>query len=216
MKFWNKIIQWGKQFALILFRKINRLLMSKKKLEKEIDAIARDVSNAWSYLYAIRELLDQANINKNTYKKYQHFFDATYIAFYDELIYALNRIHDSSRDSLSLINILKKLAQAGMLTSEEAEMLARIEQDTTRKKVKKIRNKLGRAHLDGKVSTNLEQQDRLQKECAIEMNEFAAYIELLKKALEIISERLDKPLCLLKPLVPIRTEIRELFRKLSD
>lgn len=185
-----------------------------QKLEKEINVLSEEISRAWILLESFNALRLHSGLNIDVYSEYSYFFYTVYTSFYNEFIYSVSRLHDSSKDSLSIVKLLRRCVACNPTVQEE-EILDSIAKNSTGKKIKEIRDKLGRAHLDSKVSSNLEKQKRILKECTIELVELQKYLKLLTEALETVSLRLSKPLLLLRPHDYIAHDIRRLFEKLN-
>ena len=188
--------------------------MDKLKIEKNIDVLGSEIARVHTLIAAISEIVKQCNLNAEVYKKYSKFFDDVYYAFYNELIHTVSKLHDKSRDSLSIVRMLQ--ANKDKKSIREEAILQQICEHDAYKKIKIIRDKLGRAHLDAKISINPGKQRELYEAHKIALKNIAEYIELMTEALETISERLDIPILLSKPSVPIKREITEIFNELNS
>ena len=193
------------------------LILDKLKLEKEINVLGEQIYKVHILMLAIREIIQQSNLNFDVYKKYYDFFDLTYRSYWDELIHNVSRLQDMSRDSISIVKILNRNIEIGDEKSVyEKDILKKIQDFGVSEKIKVLRDKLGKAHLDGKVSINIEKQNKLWDENKTALKDVCEYIELLTKGLEVISCRLDKPIFFTKPNTPIKRQIVELFNDLCD
>lgn len=210
----SKIYKWTANIFRLFTRKINKI-MDKQKFKKEIDILEQELSSAYCWFYAFRGIQEHLNLNTKTYEQYSNFFYTVYLSFYNELIHNVSRLHDTSKDALSLLKILRKLKEHEIITEQERKLFDQIEGSEIKNKIMIIRDKLGRAHLDGKCSINSEKQNNLYEKCMIEPIELLNYLRLLLEALRTIALRLDQHTVLLEPYSTISSEIKEIFQKLS-
>ena len=192
--------------------------MNKSKLEKEVDALGQEISKAHILIFALSEIIKQSNLNFNIYKKYWGFFSLSYNLFWNELIHNISRLQDTSRDSLSVVKVLKRHVYDidDEKSNQEKEILEKIEKSDTNKKIKRLRDKLGKAHLDGKISINPGKRHDIWKKNKETLGNIVVYLELITQGVEIISCRLDETILLLKPYDLIKKHIKNLFNSLND
>lgn len=196
---------------------INLKNIDKIKYEEKINVLGKEIRQARILILALHEMIEQSNATFAVYEKYYTFFSLVYYSFYNEIIHAVSRLHDTSRDSLSIIKMLNENIEFDDdLSANEKKILDQIQSNDSCENIKVMRDKLGKAHLDGKVSINPAKQKEIYERHKIELNDITKYINLLVKALEILSQRLDQSIAhFLLPNTPIRREIREMFEHLS-
>lgn len=197
--------------------KIKTAMIDKKKLEKEIDVLGSEIAKAYILTFALQELIEQSHINFNVYIKYHEFFYQTYSSYHNELTHHISHLQDTSRDSLSIIKLLNRSKDYNdQLSVEEGNILSQLIDHEIGKKIKVIRDKLGRAHLDYKIALNPDKEQKIYEQNKVTLMEIIQYLELLTKALTIISRRLDIPIAdFLKPIPSLRGDIRRLFEDLA-
>ncbi len=211
---WNLIVK----IIESLLKKVKKLMFDKTKYENKIDVLGEEIAKLNILIFAIKEMIKQSEECFEVYKKYNDFFYLTYQLYHNELIHGICRLQDRSRDSLSIVKMLEENIKNhnDKQSRQEKKVLDQINECDVSEKIKALRDKLGRAHLDGKVSINLDKQKKLYEENKIELKDNERYIELLTKALELLSDRLQKPMHFVSPLSSISREIRELFHALSN
>ncbi len=191
--------------------------LDKSKYEKQLITLGQEIATCYTTLEIIKELFKQFKENDEIFQKYSLFLYSTYFAFHDQLIFNINRLHDESRDSLSLLKLLKKnLQQYGDNNSEEeTKILKTIKNNIVYEKSKKLRNKYGKAHLDRKVSINEEKRKKIYEENKIKHQEYYNYIKLLEKAKNILYRRLG--IICLEMTIQDHTpqQIKKLFKVLA-
>ncbi|BDC34447.1 hypothetical protein Noda2021_04050 [Candidatus Dependentiae bacterium Noda2021] len=192
-------------------------VFSETNYAKKIDILAQEITRLKNYLYAIQEIINQSNQSFEAYKKYNEFFYLTYISYYNELIYGISRLQDKSSDSLSIMKMLEESLQyhTDEQSCHEKQILSQIKEIIVGYKIRTQRNRLGRAHFDREVATNTDEQKKVYERSKTELNEITEYIQLLTRALEILSARLSNPIVLLDPLPSLKKEIKILFQELS-
>lgn len=198
-----------------LYGKTIKMYFNKKTFSIEINKLGEELSNLEINILALRELIDQINVNPEIYRKYKEFLFLMYKNFYDNTIHSIFRLIDHNKDTLSIVNILNKHVLIGDAHSElEKKVLAEIQENDFFKKIKLNRNNL-QAHLNRKTSINKEKNEKMMLDCKFYFKASLLFLDLLKKALLIISERSDIPIILLSPNTSIKREIREVFQKLK-
>ncbi len=211
-----KIIQVVKNKTLTRFRRL-RLIFDKNKIDKQLEVLELEVVKIHHILDALREIIKQSKDCFIVYKKYHTFFSYTYYAFYNEVLHGIHRLHDTSRDSLSIVKILITLSGLDDNFSEDEKIiLDKIKTHSLNKKINTLRNKLGRAHLDGKASLNKNKQNVVFEKSKVSLYEIEEYLELLQKGIETASYRLEQPRWLNRSRSEINLEIRQIFKVLAS
>lgn len=191
-------------------------LFNREEYQKKLDALANELQTPYICFVALKELKKLFDENYDVYQKYNQFLYYTYYAYYDQLIHSISKLIDTSKGSLSIIKILNSNIQINdERAKEEQQILSKIESNPTYNKLKTIRNKLNRAHIDGKIAINIEEQSRTYEENKLELIDIEKYTLLLTKALEALFLRLDISITLFKPNVSIKKELQELFKNLK-
>lgn len=176
--------------------------------KKKLRILGSEISNCYILLGNIKEFIKQSNENFEIYKKYINFFYDVYQQYHANLILSICKLIDRNERSLSITHMLE--------AEGFAETLDEIIKHETYTKVKKIRNKLGYAHLDKKTSTNEEKQQAIYNKNKLDIAKYSLFIELLKKAYLILSQRLEIPIFELIPTDnKIKLQIRNLFNDLK-
>jgi len=190
--------------------------MNKRKLEREVSVLSEQISNAHILILEISEIINQFNLNFDVYKEHCNFFTRHYNLLWNELIHNISRLQDATPGVVSIANILERnMKLDDKMVGRECKIFEKIKESDTGKKIKVSRNKLNKAHLDGKASINPEKQRKLWEKNKTKLGDVATYVELLTKGLEVISFRLDIPIWLFKPNTSIRRNIRKLFKDLK-
>jgi hypothetical protein len=211
------------QFLFVLQSLFKKMLPRKivlkweiRMLKEEIDVLGIEIANSWNLLYALDRLIVLINEQPDVYNKYNEFWYMVYCSFYDALIFSICRLQDKSRDSLSINKIYMRLEKAGCMTDQEKEIFNEIKNCDMRTILLDIRDRLGRAHLEGKLSINIKKQKELRDQSKITCKDFSNYLEILTRALEILSVRCSENIIKiqLKPHPMVHKELSEIFNLL--
>lgn len=193
------------------------MIFDKNKIDKQLEVLEQEVVKIHHILDTLREMIKQSNNCFIVYKRYFNFFSFTYYAFHNEVLHGIHRLHDTSRDSLSIVKILMIFSEMNDSFSErEKIVLDEIKSHPLNNKIKILRDKLGRAHLDGKISLNKKKQDLLFEKSKVSLYEIEEYLELLQNGIEIASYRLKQPRWLNRSRSEINLEIRQIFKVLAS
>ena len=152
--------------CLLLESIVKDIMLNPTEYEQKLDVCGNEFSTLYISLDGLKEIVEQSNDNSDVYQEYGVFFDHTYNAYHNELIRRICRLQDESRDSLSIVKMLKENIQNykdenDEQVQREQDILKRIGDIPLSKALKIFRNKLGRAHLDGQNSINQKTQTDL-------------------------------------------------------
>jgi hypothetical protein len=192
-------------------------MITREQYKVRIEVLGQELAHIHIYLEAISEIIEQSNVHFNVYKKYHEFFSRVYYSFYDQLIHGISRVHDGGKKSLSIVKLLEKNLESydDDLTAQEKTILDGIKNNPIGKKIIKIRNALGKAHLDDKVSTDIKIREKFYEENKSTLAEKKSYVALLDQALCLLINRLDQPIMCFVVNTLIRSQIRKMFENLS-
>jgi hypothetical protein len=179
--------------------------------DSEFDILAQKITKIYMNLDAYEEIINQCHLHPNIYKKYFLFLEYTWHAYFNEVIHGISCMFDKNSDTLSIVQMLQKYR-----VSKTDYFLKAMQESKVHKYTKTIRNKLGRAHLDYKISIDTTKQEELYKSINLTIEELYCYLDLLKEALSALAKTLDIPTTYLRPLPTIRSQIRSLFEELSE
>lgn len=187
------------------------------KYEKQIDALGKEIYRVWEQIYIIQELINQSHDNLPAYAEFHSFFFEIYRLSHNEIIYGINRLIDNSGGSLSVIKMLKWINNHDDVKANKGkEVLESLTSHKSYDKMRTLRDKLGRAHLDGEYGIDEKKAADLHESSAGPLNDTIEYLKLLTEALEILAERLDIPFKFLPPIPTVSPVMRKLFEKISQ
>jgi hypothetical protein len=191
--------------------------MNKETLNKEIDVLGKELALLEITKIAYKEWINQIDSRRDIYEEYPELFFLIRKSFYDQIIFSLSRLIDSSTGTLSIKKLLRRhISMKDSLSGEGKKALSKIDESKFFKKIKLIRDRLNRAHIDEKIALDQEEYNKIVEQCKIDFAEIEEAITELKKYLAIISDRLDMPIAaFLRPQTSIRAEIIKLFKSLK-
>lgn len=184
----------------------------------ELDVLGQEIAKAHMKIRELHVLIEQCDANFDVYTKHHEFFYSVYFAFFDELIHTISRLHDTSRGALSIVLVLEEYIKSyphDAQFEEERTILEEIENHPTRTKIKNLRNKLGKAHLDRTIAMNPKKQIDFYGSNKTDLKSIYKYLQLLTRALELISQRFDKPTWYLPSNTLDALKIHHLFASLK-
>ena len=133
-----------------------------------------------------------------------------YSILWDSVIISMTCLIDESRDSVSVIKLLKQYCDKNdqLICNDKIFCFARTKLKDFKidkngrnwskpvgiiAKLRILRNKLGRAHFDEQVMTNKSKEQQIYDENKFSISEIRYFCDLLEGAIESISDLFDKP-----------------------
>ena len=123
----SRVIHFFKRVKNYLFVAGKRNQMDKKRLEKEIDILGKELWHLQNYVNGFKTITGQINSNQEIYVCYNTFLFYVHQSFYREIILSISRLTDSHRDSISILKILQRHVLIGDdLSDYEKEAISKL------------------------------------------------------------------------------------------